>query len=367
MTEIPVVITGGHAATTALAVVGEIKSQNLPWKIHFIGTKRAVEGKKILTLESQILVGNKLTFHSIIAGRLQRRFTLWTVPAFFKAPFSLIQAFYLLAKIRPKIILSFGGSVGLPIVLTGKILGIPSVLHEQTAAAGRANLLSSHFVKRITLARESSKEFFKNKKIEVVGNPVLPFFAKIKPKRRLGDPPRIYITAGSRGSVTINTLVEGVLEKLLAEAKVTHQTGDQEETKYKKIKDNLPAALAANYQVFGKIDPDDLERIYQEADIVISRAGANSVAEIIAARRPALLIPIPWSYLDEQNKNALFAREFGVARVLDQESLTSEKLLTEINRLRKDWGGISAKVKGKKSPDLTAANSLVEILKKEIR
>lgn len=360
-----IVLTGGHAATTALSVLEEIRAQNLPWKVHFIGTRRAVEGKKVLTLESQILTRENVSFHPIIAGRIQRRFTIWTIPSLIKIPLSFFHALYLLLKIRPKVILSFGGFAGFPVVVAGKILGIPSVLHEQTAAAGRANIASALFAKTVALARESSAKHFSKKKIVVIGNPILSGFTKVRPKNKLGEPLTLYITAGSRGSVTINTLVERILRKLLSEAKVIHQTGAMDEAKFKKIKDNLPAALSANYTVFGQINPRELQKIYSETDIVVSRAGANTVSEIIAAKRPALLIPIPWSYQNEQNKNALFARNFGIARVLNQETLTSKALLKEINLLEKDWGRIVSQIKGKESPDLKAAYSLVEILKGE--
>lgn len=367
MAQLNVVLTGSHGATTALSVVNEIETQNLPWEIHFIGSARAVEGKSVPTLESQILGGEGVYFHPIIAGRLQRRFNFWTIPSLIKIPVSFFHALTLLLKIRPKVILSFGGASGAAVTFAGWVLGIPSLVHEQTASAGRANLFSSHFVKIITLARGSSKKFFPKGKTEVIGNPLLPAFRELKVKTKLGNPPAIYITAGSRGSVIINSQVEEILRKLLAEFRITHQTGKLDEAKFRRLKDNLPAALSSNYEVFGQISPGELTRIYEATDIVISRAGANSVAEIIAAKRPSLLIPIPWSYQDEQNKNANFAKAHGVARVLNQETLTPQKLLSEINRLKKDWAAIFAKIKGVKSPDTYAAKRLVDLVKKEIR
>lgn len=363
--KISVVFAGGHAATTALATLEEIKRRALPWEIHFIGARRAVEGKSVLTLESQVIGGENVFFHPIVAGRLQRRFNFWTIPSLLKIPASFIHALIVLFRLKPKIILSFGGSSGFAVVLAGWILGIPSLLHEQTTAAGRANLASSYFVRRILLSRESSRRFFPVRKTQVIGNPILPFFAKMRVKIKLGNPPLVYITAGSRGSIIVNSLIEEILRKLLAQVKVIHQTGKLDEAKFKKMKDNLPAALSANYEIFGQIDPNELERIYKETDIVISRAGANSVAEIMAAKRPALLIPIPWSYQNEQRKNAAYAKRFGIARVLDQRTLTGEKLFKEIILRQKNWDKIVGSVKNKKSPDLDAAKLLVNILESE--
>src|SRR3972149_2512208 len=138
--KIPVVLTGSHGATTALSVITEIEAQGLPWAIHFIGTKRAVEGKNVPTLESQVIKGQSLEFHSIISGRIQRRFTFWTIPSLLKIPVSFFQALFLLLKIKPKLILSFGGASAFSVIFAGKVLGIPSILHEQTSVAGRANI-----------------------------------------------------------------------------------------------------------------------------------------------------------------------------------------------------------------------------------
>lgn len=366
MPKIPVVFTGSHAATTALAVIGEVKAEGLPWEIHFIGARRAVEGKSVSTLESQVMAGEDVYFHAIVAGRLQRRFNFWTIPSLLKIPVSFIHAFYVLVTIKPKVILSFGGSVGFVVVLAGRFLRIPSVVHEQTTAAGRANLASAPFARVVALARESSRRFFPKEKIRVVGNPILPFLAAIRPKQKSGNPPTIYITAGSRGSLIINELIEPILRKLLTDYRLIHQTGKLDEARFKKIKDNLPSALSENYEVFSHVNPPELEAIYKQTDIVVSRSGANSVAEIMATKRPALLIPIPWSFQNEQNKNAAYARQFGIAGVLNQETLTAKRLLNEINRLKADWIKIIKSVRAKKSPDLGAAHALVEILKAEI-
>lgn len=362
MNNLSIVFAGGHAGTTAYSVLMEIRSRALPWEIHFIGSKSAVEGKNIPTLESRLFSGDGAKFHGLIAGRIQRRFTFWTIPSLFKIPVSFIHAFILLRKIKPKLILSFGGFVGFPVVVAGKLLGIPSILHEQTAAAGRANIASAYFVKLVTLARESSRKYFSGKKTRVIGNPILPFFAKIRSKSKMGNPPVIYITAGSRGSVIINSFVEEILKKLLSDFKVIHQAGSFEKSKFRKIKDNLPVALSANYRIFGQTKPERLKEIYSQADIIVSRAGANSVSEIMAAKRPTILIPIPWSYLNEQNKNALFAARFGIARILAQETLTGDKLLKEILFIKNNWEKIIKAVRNQKSPDVLAARSFVDIL-----
>lgn len=367
MQNISVVFAGGHAATTALATLEEIRARALPWEIHFIGAGSAMEGKFVPTLESKIFREGNGKFHGLTSGRIQKRFTFWTIPSILKIPVSFFHAAVLLTAIKPKLILSFGGFVGFPVMVAGRILGIPSILHEQTASAGRANIASARLAKLITLARKSSQKYFPKGKTRVIGNPMLALFTKIRPKRKMSVPPVIYVTAGSRGSTTLNSLIEGILRKLLTNFKVIHQAGPLEKAKFKKIKDNLPVALSDNYRIFGRTRPANVKEIYSASDMVVSRAGANTVSEIMAAKRPALLIPIPWSNFNEQAKNAEFAEKFGIARILKQETLTGGKLFAEIISLQKDWEKIVASVRGKKSPDLDAAKSLVDILEKELR
>lgn len=357
-----IVLTGGHAATTALATLDEIVRRSGRWDIYWIGTKKAIEGKAVPTLESKIFSSKGIRSYSIIAGRIQVRFTFWTLSSIAKIPFGFIHALFLLLKIRPKIILSFGGFAAFPVVVAGFLLRIPVVIHEQTMAVGRANKYSSLFAKKIALAREESREYFPKEKCVVVGNPILTQIAEVKPKTEIGKPPTVFITGGSRGSQIMNELVVDVLEKLLKDFIVIHQVGFLDNRKIEKVKDSLAKELREKYEIYPIIDPMDLDGVYKRADVVISRAGANTVAEIVATKRPAILIPIPWSYQDEQAKNAKFAEKFGLAKVLNQEELTGDRLAEEIASLVDNWEEIITRTKNKKSPDIKAAKRLVDLL-----
>jgi len=99
-----VVLTGGHAATTAVAIIEEIKSEGLGWELYWIGVKNAIEGKKLTTLESEVLPGLGVKFLPLTTGRVQRRFTVWTIPSLLKIPVGIIQAFYYLIKIKPRVL-----------------------------------------------------------------------------------------------------------------------------------------------------------------------------------------------------------------------------------------------------------------------
>jgi UDP-N-acetylglucosamine--N-acetylmuramyl-(pentapeptide) pyrophosphoryl-undecaprenol N-acetylglucosamine transferase len=356
-----IVLTGGHAATTALATVEELIRRG-SWDIYWIGAKTAIEGKDVPTLESEIFPKVGIRSYKIVSGRIQRKLTFWTLPSLVKIPFGFVHAIFLLLKIRPKIILSFGGFASFPVVVVGFCLRIPIVIHEQTSAAGRANKLSAQFANKIALARESSKKHFPSSKCKVVGNPLLTQIAEIESKDEIGKPPTIFITGGSRGSQTINTFVLNALEELLKNYIVIHQAGYLDYKKIKKLKDSLPNDLKEKYEIYSVLDPMDIDGVYRRADIVVARAGANTVSEIIATKRPSVLIPIPWSYENEQRKNAEFAEKFGLVKILDQETLSGSILYDAIKEIEGNWEDIIKGAKGKKSPDINASKKLANLL-----
>ncbi len=358
-----IVLTGGHAATTAISVVEQLlrKRGNFEWDIHWIGATKAIEGKSVPTLEYQIFPKLNVKFHPIIAGRIQKRFGIWTVPSLIKIPIGFIHALLILLEIRPKLIVSFGGFASFPVVTVGWILRIPIIIHEQTSTAGRANRYSSFFASKIALAREKSLRYFPKGKSKVIGNPLLSNIREILPKEKIGDPATILVTAGSRGSQRINSLIEPILEKLLRSYCVIHITGQLDFNKFSGKKVFLDKTLSKNYEIYSTVDPMQIGGLYKRSDIVIGRAGANTVSEIIATKRPSILIPIPWSYLDEQNKNAKYAEKMGIATIINQEEATPEALLIEVSTIKNKWNDMVRKVT-KDNPDIYASGKFVGLI-----
>lgn len=359
-----IVLTGGHAATTAIAVIEEIRAQGKDWKLYWIGVKNAIEGKKVVTLESEVLPRLGVKFLNITTGRIQRKFTFWTIPSIFKLPIGLLQSLYYLFKIRPKCVLSFGGFASFPVVVNAKLLGIPVIIHEQTSVAGRANLAVSKFASIVTLSRNESVKYFKNIKSVVIGNPVMRKILEIKPVGKKKEDFVIFITGGSRGSQSINLAVEQILKTLLKKFKVIHQTGGLDYLKFSNLKQKFPAALRNNYEVFIRINPLEINKIYSKSSLIISRSGANTVSEIMVTGRPAILIPLPISYLNEQYKNAVIAKSFGVAKIIEQRNLTPKILLKNILDTYMNYDAIVSKLKTKKSPDVGSSGKLVSIIEK---
>jgi len=361
-----IVLTGGHAATTAMAVVEELirrGESGKPYNLYWIGAKSAIEGKKVAPIELSVLPKMGVRYHSIIAGKLHMKFNMWTLPSLFKIPIGFIHAFIILLKIRPGLILSFGGFAAVPVVVAGWLMRIPIIIHEQTSTAGRANKFSSFFASRVALARESSKKYFPERKIKIVGNPVITQVTDIEPKIKLGEPPVILVTCGSRGSRIINKVIVESINKLLKKYRVVHLTGVLDYEEIKKKRESLDDEIKERYEIYDLVDPImQMDNLYRQADIVIARAGANTVSEIMIIKRPSILIPIFWSYLGEQQKNAKFAERYGIARILDQDKLSTEVLLKYVDNLIDDWKEIVNTIKNKKSLDIGASQRLITLM-----
>ena len=359
-----ILLTGGHAATTAISVVEELirRSRKYPLEIYWIGAKNAMEGKTVATLETEVLPRLGVVTNYISAGRLQRKFNIWTIPSLAKIPVGFVSAAYLLIRIKPDIILSFGGFAAFPVVFMGWVMGIPVILHEQTMTVGRANKFSSPFAKKIAVARPQSIKHFPSNKVVVTGNPIMTQITEISPKRKPGSPPTIFITGGSRGASTINSLIKYLLPELLKKYVVIHQTGQLDFEEFLKIQKSLPNTTRERYEVYSQIDPMKIDGVYKRTDVLVGRAGANTVSEILAIQIPSILIPIPFSYEDEQTKNAEFAKAAGLVEVLPQEKATPKVLLGLIEKTINNWESRVAKAAKYENPDKKASSRLVDLV-----
>lgn len=364
--QIKVVLTGGHAATTAISVVEEIKRRSLDWQLYWIGPKYAIEGASIQTSASRILPTIGVNFKPIIAGRLQKKWTIWTVPALVRVPIGFIHAAIHLTKIRPKVILSFGGYSALPVVVMGWLMRIPVIVHAQTVVVGLANMASVYFARKIAISRKESKILLPEDKITLTGNPVMKSITAIKRKAVMGSPPTIYVTGGSTGSRQINRIIDQTLENLLKENRLIHQTGEIDFPLFLKRKKNLESALRENYEIHAFIEPEHMHRIYNLADIIISRAGANTISEIAIIHRPVLLIPHPKVNFDEQLKNADLAQQDGFAKILFESELTPNSFLSKISEIKKDWQKIVRSENKLSKLDTGAAGRIVDLIQETL-
>ncbi|OGD97192.1 hypothetical protein A3A49_02305 [Candidatus Curtissbacteria bacterium RIFCSPLOWO2_01_FULL_38_11b] len=326
-----IVITGGHL-TPALSLIENLKEKK-EIRLYFLGRKYSTEGSKNLSAEYQIISKLNIHFHSITAGRIQRKFTEFTIPALLKIPVGFIQSFIYLLKKRPNLIVAFGGYLSFPVVFTGWILGIKSVTHEQSTKPGIANKLNSLFVEKIYLSWPGTQKYFAKDKSQVIGNLTRQAIFKknasdvriqkfLKTNRKL-----IFVTGGNQGSHFINKLIFKLLPQL-SDYQIIHQVGT---ANYHGDLDIANKIKYQNYHAIDYIKEDDIGAAYSRSDLVISRSGANTVWDLATLAKVAILVPLPISASGEQKANAQILEEAGSAIVANQENLNTSNLREKID------------------------------------
>lgn len=331
-----ILITGGHL-TPALAIIDELRSrENI--EIIFVGRKYAVESEKTLSFEFKEIEKRGIKFIPLHAGRLTRFVSFRNLRSLLKIPLGFIQAFQILQREKPKIILSFGGYLALPVAIGGAILQIPVYTHEQTINPGLANRIIGIFAKKIFIAFEEAKKYFNSKKVVVTGNPVRYSIFKVrsKPFEIKSKLPVIYITGGSLGSHSINEHIKKIVAKLLDCYIVIHQTGDTKEyhdfEDLTDIQNKLPTELKDRYFLRKHFFDEEIGYIFSQSDLVIARAGANTFFELLYLQKPALFIPLPWSAHKEQQKHAQIFQKHKIGEIFNQ-SYPSKNLLELIEQM----------------------------------
>lgn len=334
-----VVITGGHL-TPAVALISGLKKEG-GWQIFYFGRRYSMEADKTPSAESQVVPSYDVSFFPITTGRLQRHFTRYSIPSLLKVPIGFFQALFLLLRIRPDAIVSFGGYVSIPVVVAGFLLQIPILTHEQTTVFGLASKINSFFAKKIAVSFQASQRYFPKKKVVYTGNPIReeifkirrPLDSQIATTIKKTGLPLLYITGGSQGAHVINMAVVEILPKILKKYIVIHQSGEKDYKKLLVSHKNLPESLRKRHLITKYIGADEIGWVFKNATLVVSRAGANTVCELAALGKPAILIPIPWSYKGEQTKNAQMLKEAGLAEVLAQSELSGRTLLAQIDKM----------------------------------
>ncbi|MBM4402194.1 MAG: undecaprenyldiphospho-muramoylpentapeptide beta-N-acetylglucosaminyltransferase [Candidatus Cloacimonetes bacterium] len=367
--------SGGHISP-ALAVIEKLKQksshENKPLQILYIGGKLGMEGTKEPSLEQKILPQTDIPHVFIHAGKLQRSFSLRTpfllggvIPGFFEALYHLI-------KFKPDVIFSTGGFVTVPVVFSGWLLRIPIVVHEQTAVVGLANKIGGFFAKTIAVSFPSSIKEFPPKKVVATGNPIRSEILAAREVRKQPPtthhpPPTIYITGGAQGSHIINETIKNALPELLKRVKIIHQCGSSPIYRDFEALINtarkLPDELSKRYEVLEYVGQGRIGDVFVKTDLVVARAGANTVNELAVLGIPAIFIPIPWVTNNEQYKNARILVNAGSATIIPENELTAEKLLNEIEEMIKNLDELNKKAKEfQKEVKVDAAEKLAEII-----
>ena len=332
-----VVICGGHFSP-AHALIEELeKSSDI--KIIFFGRKFATEGSGSFSAEYKIIVEKTIKSHWLVTGRLQRVFSVYTLQALTKIPIGFLQSFFYLLVERPNLIVSFGGSLSLPVVFCGWLLGIDSIGHEQAIVPGLATRINSFFAKAVFVSWPQTKIYFSNKKVELIGNLTRKaiFHKKAKDEKILrflaNKKETIYITGGNQGSHVLNRFVFEWIKKI-KDYQIIHQVGTAN------FRGDLKKAESIgekNYLAFELIKPEDIGAVLNGAYLVISRSGANTCWELANLNKPSILIPLPVSSGSEQDKNAILLKKAGLAEVINQHDLNVENVEKAIAKISQNY------------------------------
>lgn len=319
--------TGGHLFP-GIAVAEDFLARFPEGKVMFVGTDRQIDGKALAQRSFERV--------SIKSQGLKGKSLLSKVRSLLLLPWSLIQAAAIVRRFRPALVLGVGGYVTGPVVLAAKFMGISTCVHEQNSVPGVTNRLLGKLVDRIFISIPGSENYFPAQKTVLTGNPVrreLLIRAEEKGTKRQHEGATLLVLGGSQGAHRVNKLVTealAVFSELPKGLRVIHQTGRQDEEWVRDTYAGL--GLSARVEAFF----DDMATVYHEADLVISRAGATSLAEITVLRKPAILIPFPFAAENHQEKNGQYLVNGGAARMFLEKDLTAEKLGKEIFSLLRD-------------------------------
>jgi len=335
-----ILITGGHLSP-ALAVIETYLKKGLPGDIIFVGRKYINEFEKTFSLEYREVTKRNIRFIPLRAGRFTRIFNFRSFLNLLYIPVGFFEAWQIIRKEKPDIIISFGSYLSLPIAVIGFFYKIPIFTHEQTISPGLANRIIGFLAKKVFLAFPEAKKFFDKNKVEVIGNPVREVIFTIKKETFLikKDRPVIYITGGSLGSHAINNHVKNIIRPLLDKYIIIHQTGDTKQYHdYEDlliIKEKLPKKLQSRYFLKKHFFDEELGYVFENADIVISRAGANTFFELLALKKPTIFIPLPWAANNEQYFHAQVFKKVGTGEIFNQNE-DSLSLLQLIDKMIKE-------------------------------
>lgn len=331
-----VIICGGHL-TPALALIEELREKK-DLEIIFFGRRYATEGAKNLSQEYKTISAEKIKFYAITAGRLQRKFTRYTIFSLLKLPLGLAQSVKYLLKEKPDLIISFGSYVSTPVVIAAFMLRIKSIAHEQSQTPGLATRINSKFTQKIFLTWPESEKFFKNQKVDVIGNLTRKsVFAKKAKNPQIADflkkdGKMLFFAGGNQGSHFINKLLFNSFGKL-SDYLIVHQVGS---TNFDGDLDKAKKIYKPNYLPVEFLQSDDFGAVLSRSDVLIGRSGINTVWDCQIALVPAIFIPLS----SEQKENARYAQEEGIANIIYQELADSEILSQIIGAIFADYENI---------------------------
>lgn len=323
MTKLHLVITGGHHNS---ALVVAKKLQRLGHRVSWLGSRFAARGDRHDSAEYREVTEAGPSFYHLQAGKLG------SGPlALAKIPLGVGQAWHLLNRLRPDLVLSFGSYLGLAVAVAARLRGLPVFLHEQTVTAGLANQLIAPFARRLYLTWDSSRAYFPAAKSLLTGLPLRSSLLKAKPTLIFNNSlPTILVMGGKQGSHTINQVIFANLPALLTDYNLIHQTGTSSITgdlpRAKALARTLSPSLASRYQPVGYLTEKELGKCLKACDLYLGRSGAHITYELAVLGVKGLLIPFLHTRHQEQLKNARLLASHHLAAIIPEQELSLHTL-----------------------------------------
>lgn len=320
-------MTGGGSAghvTPNLALVPRLKE--LGYEIEYIGTKDGIE--------NGIIKEANIKYHTISSGKLRRYFDIKNFTDPFKVIKGIVEAIIIIKKEKPNVVFSKGGFVSVPVIIAAHFCKVPAIAHESDMTPGLANKLSAPYCTKVCVTFPESVKNIKGDKAVLTGTPIREEL--LKGNRAIAEDicrfkekkPIVFVIGGSLGAKVINDTVRISIEDILDNYNVIHICGKGNIDKKLEKKDG--------YIQFEYVS-EELPHLMNAADLVISRAGANSIFELLALRKPNILIPLSKkSSRGDQILNARSFKKNGYSLVIEEEGLTKETLLKGIEELDKN-------------------------------
>lgn len=323
-----IVLTGGGTAghvTPNIALLPSLRDAD--YEVFYIGSYDGIE-KDLVTKQ-------KVPYYGIASGKLRRYFDWQNFTDPFRVVHGFNQAMAILKKLRPDVIFSKGGFVSVPVVRAAGMLHIPTIIHESDMTPGLANRLSIPVAYKVCCSFPETLSYLPEEKAVLTGSPIRKELLEGSPEAALkflgwgpSGKPTLLVIGGSQGSAVINQALRADLDTLLKDIRIVHLCG----------KGNLDESLKGR-EGYAQLEyvSDELKDLFALADFVLSRAGANSICELLALRKPNLLIPLSAAASrGDQILNADSYQKQGYSLVLKEEKLTPETLLSSLKELYRD-------------------------------
>jgi UDP-N-acetylglucosamine--N-acetylmuramyl-(pentapeptide) pyrophosphoryl-undecaprenol N-acetylglucosamine transferase len=295
-----IIITGTHH-TPAIELINLLRQDTqISWKISYIGHQYPTDTHIAHTIIPKL----KIPFYNLNCGKFDRKDILKTIIGTFSTIKAFFQSLTLISKIKPDVIVSFCGYVSVPVIIAAYFKKIPSITHEQTLTLSLSTKINRFFVNKIALSFNDPSQIKKlpPQKVVITGNLLRQaIFNRQSPKYQkliTDNRPLIYVTGGNQGSNFLNQLIINLLPKLKDKFNIIHQTGN-----------NYPVSHFPNYYPTEFVDIEDIGWVLNHAQIVISRAGANTCQELDILNKKSIVIPLPFTQQDEQLLNARWLQQ----------------------------------------------------------